>query len=357
MGTDLSNLRQWLLLVTLAHRRNGMTVRELADELEVSDKTIRRALKTFTTLGIPILDRSGDYGRKTYRLDPDWALPDLRFTADEAAAMFIGRRYLEPLAGTSLWEAAQRACQKIQATLGERALKHLERATAGYHETPFGVSDYSGQMHILDTLFAGMRKGRVVFITYRSQNATESVTYDIHPYRFARHLGSLYLFGYKPDDSDLRTWRVDRIEAAGLEKMPFTVRDDIDVAIQLAGKPLKLLDRVLRIGVPQARAMVPAAALRARLVTIKLKEAGEDNAALSEERFLEAARRQLGQLGVSSEAILTAGKRRTLRIKGKEIVGYEIILEGLNAEESLDIQERGIGGRRAMGCGVFVPIR
>ena len=48
-------------------------------------------------------------------------------------------------------------------------------------------------------------------------------------------MSSGYLFGYKPDDNDLRTWRVDRIEAAGLEKMPFTVRDDIDVDSRLSG--------------------------------------------------------------------------------------------------------------------------
>jgi hypothetical protein len=34
-----------------------------------------------------------------------------------------------------------------------------------------------------------------------------------------------------------------------------------------------------------------------------------------------------------------------------------VIIEGLTAEESLTIQEKGIGGRRHMGCGVFVPLR
>jgi hypothetical protein len=30
---------------------------------------------------------------------------------------------------------------------------------------------------------------------------------------------------------------------------------------------------------------------------------------------------------------------------------------GLSAEDSLRLQEVGIGGRRHMGCGVFVPFR
>jgi CRISPR-associated protein Cas6 len=52
----------------------------------------------------------------------------------------------------------------------------------------------------------------------------------------------------------------------------------------------------------------------------------------------------------------TRGKRRTLRIKDKEVVGYEVKLEGLTVAESLNIQEQGLGGRRHMGCGVFVPM-
>jgi CRISPR-associated protein Cas6 len=58
---------------------------------------------------------------------------------------------------------------------------------------------------------------------------------------------------------------------------------------------------------------------------------------------------------VSDEAIVSVGKRRTIRIHGKEVVGYELVIEGLTADESVAIQTTGLGGRRHMGCGVFVP--
>jgi CRISPR-associated protein Cas6 len=123
--------------------------------------------------------------------------------------------------------------------------------------------------------------------------------------------------------------------------------------LPLAGKPLQLLDRTLRIGVPQVRSLVPAVALRSRLVTIKLPEAVSQSAGAAAEAFLAAAGRQLADLGISKEAALSLGKRRTLRIKDKEVVGYEVLVEGLAAEESLALQERGLGGRRHMGCGIF----
>ena len=38
-------------------------------------------------------------------------------------------------------------------------------------------------------------------------------------------------------------------------------------------------------------------------------------------------------------------------------MGYAVHIGGLNAAESLRLQEQGLGGRRKMGCGVFVPVR
>lgn len=119
--------------------------------------------------------------------------------------------------------------------------------------------------------------------------------------------------------------------------------------LSLAGKQLTIAGQPLRVGVPQVHALTPAAALRSRLVTIKKF--------LDPEPFLEAVRRQLDALGVSEQVQTTLGRRRTLRIKDKEVVGFEVVLEGLLAEESLTVQEQGIGGRRHMGCGVFVPIQ
>lgn len=127
-----------------------------------------------------------------------------------------------------------------------------------------------------------------------------------------------------------------------------TVTDRIPSLIQLTGKEIKITDRTVRIGVPHVEGLVPAPSLRSRLVTTKN---GADP-----DRFNVELRRQLVAMKVSEKAILTVANRRTLRIKDKEIVGHEVILEGLTAEESLVVQEIGLGGRRHMGCGVFVPL-
>jgi len=132
--------------------------------------------------------------------------------------------------------------------------------------------------------------------------------------------------------------------------------DRISQLLPLAGRQLNIAGASIRVGVPQVRGLIASTALRSRLVIIKTKEAPRASD-LNPDIFTGVLRRQLDGLEVSAEAIVTIGKRRTLRIKDKEVVGYEVILEGLSADESLDIQEKGLGGRRHMGCGVFVPLR
>ncbi|MGH7853019.1 MAG: type I-MYXAN CRISPR-associated protein Cas6/Cmx6, partial [Candidatus Binatia bacterium] len=112
--------------------------------------------------------------------------------------------------------------------------------------------------------------------------------------------------------------------------------------LKLAGKSLGIDSHTLRVGIPEVRPLRPRASLYSRLVTIK--------GFMEPASLLESAKRQLEKLGVSAEIQL--GERRTLRVKDKQVVGFEVAAAGIDAEDSLRIQESGLGGRRHMGCGV-----
>lgn len=100
----------------------------------------------------------------------------------------------------------------------------------------------------------------------------------------------------------------------------------------------------------------PSADLSSRLVTIgHYREPGP---------FEEGLRRQLASLGVTAEPSFLPStdpkgrggpERRVVRIKGRKIVGFPIRISGLTAQESILVQENGLGSRRRMGCGLFVP--
>ncbi|MGA7698806.1 MAG: WYL domain-containing protein [Thermoguttaceae bacterium] len=227
-------LRQWVLLKTLCARRQGATVQELAAEMSVGEKTIRRDIEAFQIVGFPVIETSGQFGRKSYRIAPERNQPGMAFAFDEAIALYLGRRFLEPLAGTMFWEAAQRAFKKIRSTLGKEALKYVDRFAAVFHQTMVGASDYSQKAALIDDLMVAIEDRRAVFITYQSLRATEPVTYDIYPYGLTYHRSSLYLVGHAPQHDEIRHWKVDRIEEVKLEELRFNRPEDFDLSEHFA---------------------------------------------------------------------------------------------------------------------------
>jgi len=143
--------------------------------------------------------------------------------------------------------------------------------------------------------------------------------------------------------------------------------DRIKQILLLAGKVMKIGEHAVRMGTPQTVALMPAARLYSRLVVIK--------GFLEPEPFLEAAQRQLGELDIKGKpslvyqpnvAAANADKptgsrsrflRRTIKIRDKEVVGFALRVEELTAEESIRLQDKGLGGRRRFGCGIFIPDR
>ena len=112
---------------------------------------------------------------------------------------------------------------------------------------------------------------------------------------------------------------------------------------RLAAARLELDGHQLQLGDPNVSPLKPAPSLTARLVTIK---------GFTEPiPFLGALNRQLDALGVKGEVMV--GARRVARIGGHVIVGFSVMIGRLTEEDSLTLQEKGLGGRRKMGGGFF----
>lgn len=121
--------------------------------------------------------------------------------------------------------------------------------------------------------------------------------------------------------------------------------DQIHRFLPLAGKRLTLGDATIDLGIPQPQALKPAPNVYAHLVTTRNGE--------EETRFDEEITRQLAALGIRGKA--QRGPRRVFRIKEKKVVAHTLLVTQLTAEESIRLQETGVGGRRKLGCGVFLP--
>lgn len=117
--------------------------------------------------------------------------------------------------------------------------------------------------------------------------------------------------------------------------------------LPLSGKALQLGEHTLQVGVPEVRMLTPWASLVSRHVIVK--------GFMEPDPFLGALRRQLDALEVVGTIEL--GPRRVQVIHEKRVVGFGVRVRDLSEDASVRLQSAGLGGRRRMGCGLFVPLR
>ncbi|MBF2096983.1 MAG: type I-MYXAN CRISPR-associated protein Cas6/Cmx6 [Gloeomargaritaceae cyanobacterium C42_A2020_066] len=139
-----------------------------------------------------------------------------------------------------------------------------------------------------------------------------------------------------------------------------TIRAPMQVApvvYRLAGKTIRVGKHEVQLGIPKVSMLSPVARLKARIVTIK---ATEQTNTMEPEGFLKAAQRQLERMSIKGNVNIPKDSknqyiRKTLKIKTHTIVGFTTVIEDLSEDDSLKLQAQGLGGRRHMGCGFFLP--
>ena len=114
----------------------------------------------------------------------------------------------------------------------------------------------------------------------------------------------------------------------------------------LVGIPLNVAGHALRLGDVHLRALQPLATLYAYRVA-----AGSAD----ELTFMQAIEAELAALAIAGERV--CGKRQSLRVDGQEMTTFSMMLHALVPEQSLRLQQHGLGPHRLLGCGLFVPLK
>jgi CRISPR-associated protein Cas6 len=115
---------------------------------------------------------------------------------------------------------------------------------------------------------------------------------------------------------------------------------------ELAGAELELAGHRIRLGEPCVHALTPVSALWARTVTIHFRDLAI-GAAQAQLAFRLARDCPWGSFRIL--------RPRTIRFEGRQLLGFELAVRNLAPQASLLLQAQGFGGRRALGCGLFVP--
>jgi predicted DNA-binding transcriptional regulator YafY len=209
-----------LSLLERVQERPGLTARQLAGELGVGERSVRRYVATLQELGIPVAARRGRVGG--YHLEAGFRMPPLMLSTDEAVAITLTLAVLRlgdgptSAALAKLRRALPRdVAERVDAVLAAVvAPSRADRLAAGAAPDP----------GLLATLAAGVVGERVCRIEHGGTHR------EVNPYGVVVVRGRLYLHGWCHLRRARRTFRVDRISTAEVIGGTFRTPRGLDVA-------------------------------------------------------------------------------------------------------------------------------
>ncbi len=224
-GDQLS--RQWRLLRLLEHR-SGRTAEQLASELGVTTRTVRRDLDAVQAGGWPVTSDRED-GRVHWKFVEGFkSSTHLPLSLTELLAVYFSRDLLKPLAGTLFEDSVESFYGKINALLPAEGRAYLDQIQGLIATNPRAFKDYRQHRQLLEALTSAARARRTIRVRYFSFARERENTRRIDPYRLWYHAGGLYVVGYCHTRKDVRTFAVERIRELELTPHVFTVRPDFD---------------------------------------------------------------------------------------------------------------------------------
>jgi predicted DNA-binding transcriptional regulator YafY len=197
-----------LTVLELLQARGRVSGCELAERLEVNQRTVQRYIARLQDLGAPVESTRGPGAG--YRLKPGFRLPPLMFGTTEAFAIALGLEALAYLGLANVAPAAEGAQVKLNRVLPAEARARVDavRETLVLELPRAGVET---DLALLMTLAAAVHDQRALQMRYRKDDGSETER-GLRPYGLMRLEGRWFLGGHCLLRQDLRLFRVDRIQ-------------------------------------------------------------------------------------------------------------------------------------------------
>jgi predicted DNA-binding transcriptional regulator YafY len=212
-----------LQLLSLLQTHRVWTGAELAERLEVTERTVRRDVDRLRELGYPVDATPGSAGG--YRLAAGAHLPPLVFDDDEAVAVAVGLRVATGAAIGGIEDASIRALAKLEQVLPghlRRRVSALHGSVVSLHREP--EDDEVVDPDALGLLASACRDGEEVRFEYRRRDGEHGHRL-VEPHQLVTAGRRWYLVAWDLRRVDWRTFRLDRLHTVRLAGRRFAARE------------------------------------------------------------------------------------------------------------------------------------
>lgn len=227
-----------ILLLLQVNRR--MTARELAERLEVSERTIHRDMEALSGAGVPVTADRGSKGG--WRLLEGYRTDLTGLNRVETAALFLPQP--APLLNDlRLHQAAESALIRLVAALPTALRRDAEFVRQRIHVDGAGWREPGEDVALLPVLQEAIWQERQVRFTYERAEGT-AVERLADPLGLVAKGRAWYLVAVV--EGEIRTYRVSRVRSAEVTQQPGSRPADFDLAAWWAGSAAQFVANLPR---------------------------------------------------------------------------------------------------------------
>jgi predicted DNA-binding transcriptional regulator YafY len=200
----------------LQRHPKGLTLYELARELDVTPRSMRRYLAEVRRELDLVAATPKPGGARVWRLAPGEAPRRVEVRRTQAYALLAARRLFEPMKGSTLYEEIDLAAQQLLGVArrpgrGPNAGVADARLEERFLYMPFAPKDYQAHTEALDDLFQAVADLRPLNCRYRRAKDGREDKVTIHPYAMVLYKDAIYCVGLHVGRNDIRTFLLDRM--------------------------------------------------------------------------------------------------------------------------------------------------
>lgn len=202
----MSKSKRLIELMMTVNRKRKFTVRELAQEFGVSQRTILRDLQELSELGVPLYSEVGPHGG--YQVLKERILPPIAFSEEEAVAIFFAVHALRHYSSLPFEAEAASALGKFYNFMPQDIRDRIDQMK---NRVDFVTPGRQASSPYLSILLKAAIEQKVLRIAYESRGKRSHR--EIQPIGIYTRSGLWYCSAYCFQSEGIRVFRCDRMQA------------------------------------------------------------------------------------------------------------------------------------------------
>ncbi len=218
-------------ITTMLQSKKFVAAEQLADQFEISVRTVYRDIKALCEQGIPV---SFEHG-KGYFLVQGYFLPPVAFTKEEANALLLMEKMIYGFADKSIHTHYATALNKVKAVLRGPEKERIEQLTS---QMKIRVSDhFAGNFDYLATLQSAISDRHIIELEYRNNCGITTVR-QAEPIGLVFYAAAWHIIAWCHLRNEYRDFKVVHILSLKATGIPFRKEQHTSLNEYIAGQQL-----------------------------------------------------------------------------------------------------------------------